>query len=379
MKKILFLVPSLGMGGMERMLINVTNALVKKGHAVTVINLSYHNDNILSLLDDRVRYLYNYAPVKNIYKCSIENIMKGNFRILPFKWWTKIHSARFLNKKYVLDEYDVQIAFFFGYVAKIVSGASKPSKKIFWCHDEVFHIQGNKEGFFTQGQVNFMYQCFDTTICITQKIASDFENKFIKAKQVVAISNINDIRYITKKGNEVVKKTNTFTIISVGRIVNNHKGFDRLLEVIKKLNEEKIEVNLWLVGDGRDLNFLKEYAKQDNIKNVVFWGIQKNPYKFIKNADLFVCPSRYEGYGLVVAESLILGTPVLSTKCTGPCEILDNGIYGMIVENSFEGLYRGIKKIIKDKKLYNHYKEQTKKRMDFFNEEKIIDQIEKVL
>lgn len=378
-KKILLLVPSLGMGGMERMLVNVANALTKIDYEVSIINLTSHSEIMVSQLDNNVRYLHNYVPVKNIYKCGIRNIIKGNFRILPFKWWTKLHTSKFLNRKYVLEEYDVQIAFFFGYVAKIVSGASGNTKKIFWCHDEIIQIQGNREGFFTQNQVDNMYQCFDTVICITKKIAIDFKYKFTKSKQVISIPNINNIKYIIKNGKGYAKKQDVFTIISVGRIVNIQKGFDRLLEVVKNLNDDNIKVNLWLVGDGIDLKILKEYANKYNMTNVTFWGNQANPYKYIKNADLFVCSSRSEGYGLVIAESLILGTPVISTSCTGPCEILDNGIYGMVVENSVNGLYVGIKKMITDKELYNYYKEQTKIRIDYFNEEKIIEQIETVL
>lgn len=378
-KKILLMVPSLRLGGMERMCVNVANALVNRGHEVTIINLTSHSNIIFSQLDINVKYLYNYNPVKNIYNCGLRKFIKGNFRILPFKWWSKLHTSQFLNKKYVVDEYNVQIAFYFGYVAKIVSGASSLSKKIFWCHDEIIQIQGNREGFFTQRQVDIMYQCFDTVICIAKKIAIDYKNKFAKSKQVVFISNINNIKHITQKGNEFIKKNDVFTIISVGRVINNHKGFDRLLEVIKNLNDENIEVILWIIGVGIDLHILQEYVNHNNMTNVKFLGNQANPYKYIKNANLFVCPSRYEGYGLVIAESLILGTPVLSTNCTGPCEILDNGKYGMIVENSVDGLYNGIKRMLRDKVLYKHYKEQSIKRMDFFNEEKIIDQIEALL
>lgn len=99
----------------------------------------------------------------------------------------------------------------------------------------------------------------------------------------------------------------------------------------------------------------------------------------MKYADLLVCSSYYEGYNLTVAESLIIGTPVLSTNCTGPSEIFDNGKYGIIVENSTEGLYQGIKKMITDKSLYSHYKEKTKERIHLFDEEKIIKEVESYL
>ena len=83
----------------------------------------------------------------------------------------------------------------------------------------------------------------------------------------------------------------------------------------------------------------------------------------------------YEGFNLTVAEALILGVPVLSTKCTGPCEILGNGRYGMIVENSAEGLYNGLKQLAENPALLAEYREKTKLRQSFFDENKLLRQI----
>ena len=95
----------------------------------------------------------------------------------------------------------------------------------------------------------------------------------------------------------------------------------------------------------------------------------------MKQADLYVCSSRYEGYNLTVAEALLLGLPVLSTDCAGPNEILDRGKYGRIVENSEEGLYKGIKELLERPDLLLGYREKAKKRKSFFDEEKILIKI----
>ena len=88
-----------------------------------------------------------------------------------------------------------------------------------------------------------------------------------------------------------------------------------------------------------------------------------------------LCASYYEGFALNVCEAVIIGTPVLSTQCTGPCEILDNGKYGMITENSEQGLYEGLKKLYYTPDLLEEYRQKTAKRIDFFNDEAIIKQI----
>ena len=90
---------------------------------------------------------------------------------------------------------------------------------------------------------------------------------------------------------------------------------------------------------------------------------------------MLVCSSYFEGYNLTVAESLILGTPVLSTNCAGPNEILDNGKYGIIVENSEDGLYFGIKDLLDNSDKLRYYKERTFERLVFFDEGKIVNKI----
>lgn len=112
---------------------------------------------------------------------------------------------------------------------------------------------------------------------------------------------------------------------------------------------------------------------------VTLWGMQENPYKYINSADVFICSSHYEGYGLVVAEALILGKPVISTNVSGPAEILENGKYGYLVENSTEGLYLGMKAFLNETGLIDEYHNKALERADFFNPERIVKQIEEIL
>ena len=153
------------------------------------------------------------------------------------------------------------------------------------------------------------------------------------------------------------------------------KGYDRLLKVVKRLNNDGLQFELWLVGYGKDEEKLKRFTAENNLTNVKFLGKQKNPYKYMKNADLYVCSSKYEGFNLTVAEALFLGTPVLSTDCTGPREILDDGKYGMLVDNSEDGLYNGILRLINQKDLLKEYRTKAIERQSFFDESRIISQI----
>jgi glycosyltransferase involved in cell wall biosynthesis len=114
------------------------------------------------------------------------------------------------------------------------------------------------------------------------------------------------------------------------------------------------------------------------LKNVFLLGEYNNPYPFIKNADLGINISYHEAYGLSIAETLILNIPIIATDTSGAREILEDSKYGLVVKNNIDGIYNGIKSIINDEKLYEHYKIMAEKRKNFFNEEKIIKEIEEL-
>lgn len=109
-------------------------------------------------------------------------------------------------------------------------------------------------------------------------------------------------------------------------------------------------------------------------------GFRDNPYKYVAKCDLFVCSSYREGFSTAVTESLVVGTPVVSTLCSGAQELLGyNNEYGLIVENSEEGIYKGLKKLLEDKELLEYYKKKAAERGSFFSKEKTVAAVEKML
>ena len=116
---------------------------------------------------------------------------------------------------------------------------------------------------------------------------------------------------------------------------------------------------------------------QDSFK---FLGFQENPYKFMKNCDLYVCSSRREGFSTAVTEALILGIPVVSTDCSGAKELLGkNNEYGVVTNNNTQDLYLGIKDILNCNELLNHYKKQAIKRGALFSKKNTLEAVEKLL
>ena len=82
---------------------------------------------------------------------------------------------------------------------------------------------------------------------------------------------------------------------------------------------------------------------------------------------------------MVMMEAVILAKPMLSTDVSGARDMLGDSEYGMVVENSAEGLYEGMKKILSDPALFEHYQKKAEERKDYLSEEKIMDQVEKII
>lgn len=379
MKEVVFLVPSLGMGGMERVLVNYANMFSRRGYDVTVLNFTFDDEAIVSGFDPDIHYYKQYAPVKNLFHSSFKQILKGNFRLLPWEKWIKFHSARFLYKKYIKKNYDIEIAFFGMTALKIIGGSSNSNaKKIGWLHS--VNLEDDIRDLGSKEKAKRIYMQIQTLICVSNVSKEKIMNVFGRTKNVYVVNNPNDTYKIRKLALESVNvyKFN-FTFVLVARIDEYSKGFFRLLNVCKRLNNELFEYTLWIVGEGIDYARVVAHSNELQLKNVYFFGKKANPYPYIKNADFYLCSSNFEGFSMVMMEAIILGTPILSTAVSGADEMLDNGKYGMIVENSEEGLYQGMKNILSDPALWEHYKKMALMRKDYLNEEKIMDQVEAII
>ncbi len=166
-------------------------------------------------------------------------------------------------------------------------------------------------------------------------------------------------------------------LVTSGRLVGQ-KGYDRLLNVCHRLNQDQLKYDLWILGEGWSRPELEGQIQRYQLKNVKLLGFKENPYQYIKQGDLFVCSSVNEGFSLVIAEAMMLGLPIISTDCAGPNELLDFGKYGLLVDNSEEGLYEGLKKLLNNPSLLQEYKQKSKERVPFFDAQHCIDEIEKL-
>ena len=166
-------------------------------------------------------------------------------------------------------------------------------------------------------------------------------------------------------------------IVMVGRLLINkdYPTFFKAFHIILKQQP----AHLVILGKGQELEKLQNLAKDlDITENIAFLGFQKNPYKYMRQATVFVLSSSREGFGNVIVEAMACGTPVISTNCfAGPNEIIKHGTSGMLIPVfDYEGLAKAVILILRDAPLRRKFSEEGLKRAQDFTIQKSVGNYE---
>lgn len=368
MKKVLFLIPNLMHGGAERVLVNLVNNLDKNKYDIT----------LMTIFDTGINKDFLNSNVK--YKYILKHQFRGNSHIL------KLFSPKLLYKTFIKDDYDIVISYLEGMTARIIAGNDDPlCKKVCWIHIELNGEKMISNGFRNITEARNIYSKYDKLIAVSETVKDIFiENIKLQNLDIEVIYNTNETEQIKEKSLEYVDDVhfdnNVINICSVAKIIYA-KGYDRLMKVHKRLMDESIMHHIYLIGVGDEQETIEEYLKENNLEDsFTFLGFKKNPYKYIRRCDLYICSSRREGFSTAVTESLVVGTPVVSTLCSGAQELLGyNNEYGLVVDNSEEGIYQGLKKMLTDKELINYYKERAIERGKKFSKKNTVKAVEDLL
>lgn len=366
-KKILFLIPNLKHGGAEKVLVNLVNNLDREKYDITVqtlFDVGVHR----AALAPHVRYL----P-------GIKQQIRGNTHIF------KLFSPRILYRYFIRETYDVVVSYLEGVTARIVSGGMDPNvKKVCWIHTELMTQQVASRGFRSIAEARSCYGRFDQIVAVSQRVRQQFLALIHTDAPVTVCYNTNETEKILELASEELEapemKTEGLRVCAIGR-VNAVKGFDRLFNVHRRLLDEGYLHRIYILGTGEDQLKLTQMARQHGAEDSFHMlGFCENPYQYLSHCDLFVCSSRREGFSTAVTEALIVGTPVVSTDCSGAKELLgEHNEYGIVVENSEDGIYEGMKKMLSEPETLAHYREMAAERGNYFSKEKTVQAVEAML
>lgn len=366
MIKILFMIPTLSHGGAEKVLVNLVNNMDKSKYDITV----------QTLFDGGVNRQFLKPHIK--YKHCMNKEFRGNTKILS------LFSPASLYKRFIKEDYNIVVSYLEGATARIISGCpNKNTKLVSWIHVEQHTKENASRAFRNFDEAQKCYAKFDQTICVSEYVKEDFTKIFNIQNPSCVLYNTNETEKIIEmslESQDLIKSSNDYKNICAVGTIKKSKGFDKLARIHKKLLDKGINQKVYIFGTGPEQETIEKYLKENNLCNTfIFAGYCTNPYKYVKNSDLFVCSSEAEGFSTAATESLIVGTPVVTTLCSGMEEMLGkNNEYGLITENNEDALYSGIKKVLTEKGLLDHYAEKALERGKFFSREKTVQSVEKM-
>jgi glycosyltransferase involved in cell wall biosynthesis len=360
-KKVLFVLDRMVMGGVEVLLLDILNSLDPQKYSVTVMTLFDGGDLVHELP----------ITVKRVF--LFKNQYKGIYRVLRFI------SPSLIYNRLIQEDFDIEISFKTGMPEKIVAASrNSQSKKIAWIHGDMEFQNYGLESHVTTKKQTECYNKFDRIITVSEKCKNAFLNVTKTETSVEKIYNAIKPEKIVKKLNEnqsISMDKNMINLITIARL-HKGKGIDRLIRAFSKGYKNNNKLRLYIIGDGPEENNLKKLAQELKINSVVYFlGKQLNPYVHIREATIYIHPSINESFGIVLLEAMYLGLPIVSTKCGGPEEILENGKYGLLVENSQEGLNQALKKIAENHDQVLSLKNVSKLRAHDFMMNRMVEQI----
>lgn len=361
--KVILVAPHLnlgGGGGSERQTIALANALVRRGCKVTVL-LTDAKGDLVSRLSDGVEVVFQglkanffsrFFLIYRTAKAKKPGILYSRL------WRTKpatVLAGKILGTRTVLVE-DNNIKEKLKLQPPVIRNITELAK--FLC-----------------------YKMADCVVAVSREGAEQISN--MTGKKVHTIYNGIDIDEIERQSEE--KTTNRWfegdvpVAVAVGRL-RSQKGYENLIEAVSEVNRTT-PLRLLIIGGGPLKCKLAGKAEKLGIRDKVdFTGPVSNPHRYTAKCDVFICSSLFEGFGMVLAEALALGMPVVSTDYKyGAGEIVEDGKSGILVPvKSPARMAEAILKLLQDKELAAKMRKEAKERAKNFSVERMTEETLKV-
>ena len=337
-KELIFFMPSMDGGGVEKNLVIIANYFVKKLPKVSLITydkkFNYLFDKNIEIINVEKKKTKKVKKYYKYFKCLIL-LIKENFK-----------KKKLLVFAFQANIYAIILSLFFNF--KVVTRSnSSPSG---WTRNK-----------FKKFIFRFFFKFAENIIVNSKKFQDEFKNEF-NINSILIYNPLNKTEIIKKSKKKLNFKfladKKTLKIINIARFTDqkDHITLLKSFEIFVK----KIKCKLLIMGYGDNEKKMKKFITEKKLNNVIkIINFQKNPYNFLKKADLFVLTSKFEGLPNVLLEAQVLKKFVISSNCpTGPSEILKNGKYGDLFK---VGDYKNLARLIINYKIMSKkYKPKIK-------------------
>lgn len=361
MKKIAIVTKQMIAGGVEKSLISMLKNISKEEYDVTLF--------VTNRGGAFEKDIPNWVKVKCIYgeektfKEKLKNIIKQGqiFKLVKCIIYTLLaRNSKSLYKEELYlskilpiqdEEYDLAIAYhgIISFPIIYVSNHLKAKKKVAWIHTDI-ETYKNQISLYEK-----YYYKYDNIFAVSEEAKDKFSNSYPQFKDKVSVFyNIISKEILNREskfGNTFNDNFSGIRILTIGRLAQQ-KNQIIIPSIVSKLKDEGYEVRWYCIGDGEDRKKIEEEIDKYNVVNeVILLGTQTNPYKYLQDCDIYVQPSIHECYCTTVTEAKCFNKPMVITDVNGSNEQIINEVNGLIVKCSANDIYKGIKRLLDDKKL----------------------------
>lgn len=379
-KKLLFVIDSLPCAGAEKSLITLLSQLDYEQYEVDLQLFAYG-----WTLDELVPKEVNFLPplsYTNYSNQSLKQMILNCRNLTQFKmivarlryslfirkghltnaqmarlYWQSIGSVIEKNEKV----YDVAISYAQGIPTFYVADKTRAAKKYAWVN--VSYTLGEEDRLFQEKY----YQAYERIVAVSESAEEIFLESFPMFKdRMTIIYDINDYQMIKQMSElepEFKLDAPHLKLLTIGRL-DHQKGYDIALEAARLLKERGILFTWYVLGKGGLYDEIKQMIQKYGLeKEFILLGITANPYPMIKQCDIYVQTSKFEGYGLAIAEARMLNKPVVTTKFDAVFNQMVHEKNGLVTTMDGVGVADGIERLLKEPDLYHAI-------VDYLNQEK---------
>ena len=373
MKKIIFMCINMNIGGTEKALLNMINEIPRDEYEVTILMLE-ESGGFLSFIPDwvNVKYIENFDKIRDVLnqppiklvKCYIKKLkFISSFNIVLLHIISKFMGERSLYFKWVLrkypnisEVYDIAVAYAgpMDFITYFVFDKIVSTKKIQWIHFDITKISFNSKF------ANKFYNKYDKILAVSeeakQKLIMKCPSLSFKTEVFYNVISPKSIEKLSNLGEGFKDHFEGIRILTVGRL-SQEKGQDLAIKALYRLIKDGYKVRWYCIGDGvykkKYEEIIKEYGLEEHF---ILLGSSINPYKYMKECDIYVQPSRHEGYCITLGEARCFNNPIVTTNFTGSREQIEHETNGLVCEVSDIALYNSIKQLLDNSHMYNKIK-----------------------
>lgn len=370
MKKIAFVVPHMLCGGVEKGLLTLINELPKSDYDITIYMVKAEGEFIglipnhvkkqelplkKSVRDDLMLGGIKASLKTHLKKFNLIKISKISYGIITKDPLATL-TCNFENIEEIKESFDVAICFHLHmpFIVRYVAEKFHAKKKLAWIHNDF-----KMSGYSIQGLDSYLDQ-YNHFFAVSKQLREEFIEMLPQYKHKISVAhNIISENYIRSclDGERVPEylECDSLKILTVGRL-DKQKGYDMAIEVCEELVELGYKFKWFVLGSGAEEKSLRKMIKDKGLDKIfILLGTRENPYPYMEQCDIYIQPSRHEGYGIAVAEARVLAKPIICTNFAGAKEQLNDKITGRIVDFDKSDLVQVISEYIENERIREYY------------------------